>query len=121
MGFFTWGPAESPTTEQPEREPSTRISTYFAGRGSAPSGSWSSSEWRRAGVESVRISSLIATQGGLVAKHLRKYLNGHSGDDLPWVQEHNGSYYIYEGHHRAAAAAINGRTHIRARVQRTAS
>jgi hypothetical protein len=79
--------------------------------------------------ERVPIGSLKATQRYGVHEPLveqrRKELreNGEftagasHGGDLPVVIKHRGVFYLADGHHRAEAAKLEGKSHIEARVE----
>jgi hypothetical protein len=79
---------------------------------------WTPSSWRRAPRKQVPVDKLVSTnRGGYLnesraARYVRK-----SGGDV-YVVEHEGRYYIADGHHRAVAAMMRGEKTITARVKR---
>lgn len=79
---------------------------------------WTSSDWNRAPVRSVRISSLTATNRGgyLSESRLARYAKPGWFEAKPCVVSGGGRLYIADGHHRCIAALIRGDSHIRARV-----
>lgn len=79
---------------------------------------WTAAEWRRAPKVRVPVAQLVSTNlgGYLNASKVRKYSNGRGG--TPCVVETGGSYYVADGHHRAAAAIARGEKHITVRVKR---
>lgn len=79
---------------------------------------WAESSWRRAPRKTVRVKDLVATNRGgyLDRERVERYTAGGGGE--PCVVEHNGRYYLADGHHRAAAAIARGEKTIRVRVKR---
>lgn len=46
----------------------------------------------------------------------QKLIDTDSGSELPTVYERDGSYWIYDGHHRIAASRLRGESSFKARV-----
>jgi uncharacterized ParB-like nuclease family protein len=83
---------------------------------------WTPSSWRRAPRKQVPVAKLVSTnRGGYLsqrraARYARK--GGSVGGGDVYVVEHEGRYYIADGHHRAVAAMMRGEKTITARVKR---
>jgi SPP1 gp7 family putative phage head morphogenesis protein len=61
-------------------------------------------------IKTVRLSSLIATEGHVDRNQTSKILSGNAGKSvtLPLVASYEGSLYIMDGHHRLSAAKWKG-------------
>lgn len=80
---------------------------------------WTESSWRRAPRKTVRVADLVATNRGgyLDAARVARYAERAPGGE-PCVVEHDGRYYVADGHHRAAAAIARGDKTIQVLVKR---
>lgn len=80
---------------------------------------WSASSWRSAPRKRIPVSKLVSTNlgGYLSPSKVAKYAKSGGGGE-PYVVEHNGRYYVADGHHRAAAAMARGEKSITVRVKR---
>jgi ParB-like nuclease domain len=80
---------------------------------------WTPSSWRRALRKQVPVDKLVSTNRGgyLNERRAARYARNRGGGDV-YVVEHEGRYYIADGHHRAVAAMIRGEKTIAARVKR---
>lgn len=79
---------------------------------------WTPSSWRRAPRRWVSVAKLVSTNRsgylneGLAARYARR---GGGGD--VYAVEHEGRYYIADGHHRAVAVMMRGEKTITVRVK----
>jgi hypothetical protein len=80
---------------------------------------WTPASWRRAPRKQVPVDKLVATnrRGYLDERRATKYARNGRGGDV-YVVEHQGRYYIADGHHRAVAAMMRGKTTIAVRVKK---
>lgn len=80
-----------------------------------PSTGMTTARWLTVPTQHVRIADLIATQPGIYFHGLHAQ-QPYGGDRYPHVIHWHGHLYLEDGHHRATRAALNGHTHIEARV-----
>lgn len=80
---------------------------------------WTLSRWARAPRAWVSLGKLVATnrRGYLSEARAARYAEKGAGGDV-YVVEHEGRYYVADGHHRAVAAMMRGEKAIAARVMR---
>ncbi|OZM79911.1 hypothetical protein CFP66_23180 [Pseudonocardia sp. MH-G8] len=80
---------------------------------------WTSASWRRAPRKKVPVDKLVSTNlgGYLSQRRADQYARKGVGADV-YVVEHQGRYYLADGHHRAVAAMMRGEKTIAARVKR---
>ncbi len=64
-------------------------------------------------VVNIPIDRLIATETKLNKSHLDKIVQGEPSEKLPDVYKINSKYYLSDGNHRAAAAALQGKQSIK--------
>ena len=69
------------------------------------------------GQQQVKISSLTASQKYLDPKRVKHYVD-HPSDDPITVLDVEGQKVVYDGHHRAAAAKLNGEKTVTANVRK---
>ena len=79
-----------------------------------------SERWQTLEPRWVAVRDLVFTQHSIdmldVMRILQGTLESYSGDQYPHVVLWQGTMYLEDGHHRVAAALIEGRDAIRARV-----
>lgn len=76
-----------------------------------------SSMIRTAKIASVPLSRLEGSQKRITQVGLDKHAHGYSADDMPLVfRGASGRLYIADGHHRLAAAYVNGRDTAKVRL-----
>ena len=74
-------------------------------------------KWLHIPTRTVTIAHLIATQPGVLLHALRDDApTPVGGDPIPHVIAWDGHLYLEDGHHRVLRAALQGNTHIEARV-----
>lgn len=69
-------------------------------------------------IESVEIDSLVPTQRKLSAVIIDKYMKSKIDLSDVVIVRINGQNFIKDGHHRLAAALVNGKTHVQVQVAR---
>lgn len=90
-----------------------------ASRGWPPGGMTTRRWMLEVPVHRVPLHDLVATQDGIfLAPLIDAEVSSHCGDPYPHVRLWKGRLHLSDGHHRAVRAALNGATHIDARVLR---
>lgn len=83
-----------------------------------PAGGMTTARWTlEVPLRRIPIGDLIATQSGVhLAPLIADTASSHSGDPYPHVRWWNGAPHLEDGHHRVLRAALNGATHVTARL-----